>query len=130
MICINPFARQETMVNARKDKGDFMDTASVSSIVLGMGALLLLGLIAYGMFVMSRRMLQDDGRLRLRRMLVRHGVRPGAVASEYYEIARATRRCVACGDKPRCDAWLASHRREGSEAFCPNAAFIARSARA
>ena len=117
------------MVNARKDKGDFMDTASVNSIVLGMGALLLLGLIAYGMFVMTRRMLQDDGRLRLRRMLVRHGVRPGAVASEYYEIARATRRCVACADKAQCDTWLAAHRREGFEGFCPNASLIERCAR-
>ena len=107
-----------------------MDAASVNGIVLGMGALLLLGLIGYGMFVESRRMLRDDGRLRFRRMLVRNGVRPAAMATEYYEIARATRRCVACADKARCDAWLASHRHEGFEAFCPNAAFISRNARA
>ena|SRR5512134_117522 len=118
------------MFKARKDKGDLMDAPSVNGIVLGMGALLLLSLISYGLFVQFQRMLRDDGRLRLRRMLVRHGVRPSAVANEYYEIARATRRCVACADKARCDAWLASHSREGSEAFCPNAAFISRSARA
>lgn len=117
------------MFNARKDKGDFMDATSVNGIVLGIGALLLMGFIGYGLFVESRRMLRDDGRLRLRRMLVRHGVRPAAVATEYYEIARATRRCVACADKARCDAWLASHRHEGSEDFCPNAAFISHSAR-
>lgn len=107
-----------------------MDAISANGIVLGMGALLLLGLVGYGMFVESLRMLRDDGRLRLRRMLVRHGVPPSAVANEYSEVARATRRCVACADKARCDAWLASHRHEGSEAFCPNAAFISRSARA
>jgi hypothetical protein len=75
-------------------------------------------------------MLRDDGRLRLRRMLARNGVRPAAAANEYLEAARATRRCVACADKARCDAWLASHRREGFDAFCPNAAFISRHARA
>jgi hypothetical protein len=106
-----------------------MDAASANGIVLGMGALLLLGAIGYGVFVESRRMLHDDGRLRLRRMLVRNGVRPATVASEYYETARATRRCVACADKARCDAWLASHRRDGFDAFCPNAAFISRHAR-
>jgi hypothetical protein len=95
-----------------------------------MTALLLLGVIGYGLFVESRRMLRDDGRLRLRRMLVRNGVRPATVADEYYEAARATRRCVACADKARCDAWLASHRRDGFDAFCPNAAFISRHARA
>ena len=63
-------------------------------------------------------------------MLVRNGVRPSAVANEYYAVAHATRRCVACADKARCDAWLAAHRREGYEHFCPNAAFIAHSARA
>jgi hypothetical protein len=118
------------MFDAPKEKGDFMDAASVGGIVLGMGALLLLGLVGYGVLVESRRMLRGDGRLRLTRMLVRHGVAPSAVANEYNEVARATRRCVACADKSRCDAWLASHRREGSGAFCPNAAFISRSARA
>lgn len=117
------------MFNTRKDKGDFMDATSLNGIVLGIGALLLLGFVGYGVFVEARRMLRDDGRLRLRRMLVRHGVPPAAVANEYYEVARATRRCVACADKARCDAWLAAHRREGSEDFCPNAAFISRSAR-
>lgn len=108
-----------------------MDTASANSIVLAMAALLLLlALIGYGLFVESRRMLRDDGRLRLKRMLVRNGVRPSAVANEYYAVARATRRCVACADKARCDAWLAAHRREGYEDFCPNAAFIAHNARA
>ena len=105
-----------------------MDTVSANSIVLGMAALLLLAFIGYGLFVESRRMLQYDGRLRLRRMLVRNGVRPSSVANEYYAVARATRRCVACADKSRCDAWLAAHQRKGFEAFCPNASFIAHSA--
>ena len=117
------------MVGVQTDMGDLMDTVSANSIVLGMAALLLLAFIGYGLFVESRRMLQYDGRLRLRRMLVRNGVRPSSVADEYYAVARATRRCVACADKARCDAWLASHRRDGFDAFCPNAAFISRHAR-
>jgi hypothetical protein len=76
-----------------------MDAASANGIVLGMAALLLLGVIGYGVFVESRRMLHDDGRLRFRRMLVRNGVRPATVANEYYETARATRRCVACAER-------------------------------
>jgi hypothetical protein len=107
-----------------------IQTEVVMANVIALGiVLLLLGLFAYAMFVQSRRMLHEGRRLRLRRMLVRNGVQPAAVAAEYYEVARATRRCVACADKARCDAWLASHRHEGFEAFCPNAAFISRSAR-
>jgi hypothetical protein len=106
-----------------------MDAASANGIVLGMTAILLLAVVGYGIFVESRRILRDDGRLRLRRMLARNGVRSASVATEYYEIARATRRCVACADKARCDAWLASHRHEGFDAFCPNAAFISNHAR-
>lgn len=110
--------------------GALMDMVSANSIVLGMAVLLLLllAMIGYGLFVESGRMLRDDGRLRLRRMLVRNGVRPGAAATGYYAVARATRRCVACADKARCDAWLAAHQRKGFEAFCPNASFIACSA--
>ena len=92
------------------------------------GALAVGGLFLYAVFAQSWRMLHDDGRLRLRRMLARNGVAMGAAEASSYELALATRRCVACADKPRCDAWLASRRREGSEAFCPNAAFVARSA--
>lgn len=98
-----------------------------TNLVLALGAALVFGVIFIAMFATAWRMMHDDGRLRLRRMLARNGVRLAAAAGdEYYEAARATRRCVACADKGRCDAWLASHRREGFDAFCPNAAFIAR----
>jgi hypothetical protein len=129
LICINLTAAQRAIVLGRKDMGALMNTVSANSIVLGMAVLLLLlAMIGYGLFVEFRRMLRYDGRLRLRRMLVRNGVAPSAVANEYYAVARATRRCVACADKARCDAWLAAHQREGFEAFCPNASFIAHSA--
>jgi hypothetical protein len=38
----------------------------------------------------------------------------------------AVRRCVVCPDKPACDAWLASGKKEGAAAFCPNAGFVQR----
>jgi hypothetical protein len=101
---------------------------SFAELLLLLIAVLLVGVILYAIFAESWRMLHHDGRLRLRRMLARRGVRLAAVAAEDDEAARATRRCVACAGKARCDAWLASRRREGFQAFCPNAGFIARSA--
>jgi len=90
------------------------------------GALAIGGLLLYAVFAQSWRMLHDDGRLRLRRMLARNGIAMGAADASSYEMALATRRCVACADKAQCDTWLAAHRREGFETFCPNANLIAR----
>ena len=92
------------------------------------GALAVGGLFLYAVFVQSWRMLHDNGRLRLRRVLARNGVAMAAAGASDYEMACATRRCVGCADKLQCDAWLATHRREGFEAFCPNADLIARCA--
>ena len=93
------------------------------------GALAVGGLFLYAVFAQSWRMLHDDGRLRLRRMLARNGVTMGAAEASSYELALATRRCVACADEAQCDTWLAAHRREGFEGFCPNASLIERCAR-
>lgn len=87
---------------------------------------LVLGGIVYAMIVTCWRMLHDDGRLRLRRMLARRGLTLAAAPATDCEKARATRSCIACDDKARCDAWLASRRREGFAAFCPNAGLIER----
>jgi len=96
--------------------------------LLLIGALVVGGLILYAVFAQSWRMLHDDGRLRLRRMLARNGVAMAAAGASDYEMACATRRCVACAGKAKCDAWLAAHRRVGFEVFCPNADLIARCA--
>jgi hypothetical protein len=90
------------------------------------GALAIGGLLLYAVFAQSWRMLHNDGRLRLRRMLARNGIAMGAADASSYEMALATRRCVACADEAQCDTWLAAHRREGFETFCPNANLIAR----
>lgn len=68
----------------------------------------------------------NETRLRLAEMLGRRGVKLGEDPGEVYAEAAATRRCVYCRDKAQCDAWLASGKTEGFEAFCPNAAYIKR----
>ncbi len=93
------------------------------------GALAVGGLFLYAVFVQSWRMLHDDGRLRLRRVLARNGVALQAAEAGSYELALAMRRCVACAGKAQCDAWLAAHKHTGFEKFCPNADLIARCAR-
>jgi hypothetical protein len=122
LICIKPSAGENAMV---RETGVPMANVITLGIVV-----LLLGLCGYAMFVESQRMLRDGGRLRLRRMLARRGVSLAATNEGIYEAARATRRCLACADKAQCDAWLASHQRQGFEAFCPNTGFIDHAARA
>lgn len=99
-------------------------------IVIGLGVLVFAAFV-YALLVSSLRMLRDDGRLRLRAMLGRYGaaldVAPGEHAA--YQGALATRRCVACAEKARCDAWLDSGARDGAEAFCPNTGFVRNAAR-
>jgi hypothetical protein len=96
--------------------------------VLGLGALLL-AVFLYALLNSAWRMLHADGRLRLEQMLGRRGVQL-AVAGEHapYDAAVATRRCAHCAAKGACDTWLASGRRDGFEAFCPNADFVGRNA--
>ncbi len=74
---------------------------------------------------MSIRSDLNDPRLRLVEMLERRGLKLGDELSRVHADALATRACVYCSSKEECDAWLASARSEGFEAFCPNAAYIA-----
>jgi hypothetical protein len=36
------------------------------------------------------------------------------------------RRCVGCAEAARCRSWLDAGRREGYDAFCPNAGYVER----
>jgi hypothetical protein len=74
---------------------------------------------------MSIRSALNDPRLRLVEMLDRQGVKLGEDLSRIHADALATRACVFCDAKKECDAWLASAKTAGFEAFCPNAAYIA-----
>lgn len=94
-------------------------------------SLIVIGAAVYAMLVSAWHVLHDDGELRLERMLKRHATSLDLAVSGFgsHQAATAVRRCVACADKPACDEWLASGRREGAAAFCPNAAFVRRIAR-
>lgn len=94
---------------------------NTAELLLLLTTALVLGAIAYSIAITFRRMLHDDGRLRLRRVLARQGMTLAAAPASDCEKALAARACVACGEKARCDAWLASRRRAGFAAFCPNA---------
>lgn len=94
-------------------------------------SLLVIGAALYAMLASAWHVIHDDGQLRLERMLKRHGGELDLAVGGFgsHQAAVAVRRCVACPDKPACDAWLASGKREGAEAFCPNASFVQRIAR-
>jgi hypothetical protein len=94
-------------------------------------SMIVIGAAFYAILVSAWRMMHDDGELRLERMLKRHGGRLDLAVGglNTYQAALAVRRCVACPDKTECDAWLASGKRDGSPAFCPNTGFVQRIAR-
>jgi hypothetical protein len=102
-----------------------MAMTTTAQMLLYFATALALGAIGYAYAATCWRMLHDDGRLRLRRLLARLGTSLAAAPATECEKARAARTCVACGEKARCDAWLAAHRRDGYAAFCPNALRIA-----
>lgn len=90
-----------------------------SAIVIALG--FVLAVVLYALLASAWRLLNEEGRSRLRRMLRRNRVEvePGALA---------TRRCVACTSHAQCDAFLRSGT-TGVPEFCPNAEFIALAAR-
>ncbi len=95
--------------------------------VLGLG-ILISAVFLYALAATAWRMLHA-GSLRLEQVMGRRGT-DLAFAGEHApcDAAVATRRCAACAGKAICDEWLASGRRDGFEAFCPNADFIGRCA--
>lgn len=42
------------------------------------------------------------------------------------QFALAARKCMDCAARDRCEAWLADRTANGYQAFCPNAAYVAR----
>ncbi|TAK85060.1 MAG: hypothetical protein EPO20_12830 [Betaproteobacteria bacterium] len=96
--------------------------------VLGLG-LLVFAIFLYALLTTAWRMLHADGGLRLEQMLGRRGGDLALAGGHApYDAAVAARRCAGCACKAACDAWLASGRRDGFEAFCPSADFIGRCA--
>ena len=72
-----------------------------------------------------RRMMRDDGRLRLHEALDARGLAlPLEGELELHEAACAVRRCVACREHEACDRLLAARDWEGLREICPNTTYI------
>jgi len=86
----------------------------------------LLSLAALAAFVSGRRVIRDDGRLRLLEMMQRRGAALPEPLSEpaVRNQAHALRVCVTCPNKDLCDEWLRGSRTGDSYAFCPNTHYI------
>jgi hypothetical protein len=84
-------------------------------------------LAVYASFVVWQASASDNPVL-LGEMLGRQGADTLrlAVASGGHDFARAVRQCGSCGEMAQCRSWLESGRREGYEAFCPNAGYVER----
>lgn len=85
-----------------------------------------LGIVAIAVLGLWRAM-TDERPLLLSELLALEGVDMGlgvrGVGARQFAIAART--CMQCTARARCEAWLASNRRDGYEAFCPNAGYIA-----
>lgn len=101
-----------------------MSFASATSALFALA--ILLAAILYARLALAWRSAHHDGHLRLVPMLARHGAPDQALGTGTREAASAMRRCMICPQKTACDRWLASGARNGIDAFCPNAEFIAR----
>jgi len=95
-------------------------------IALAAVGLSLAAALAFGLVTAWRRVMHDDGPLPLfgmikRRVLTPEGLKCVANAAI---LAPAVRRCACCGSKEQCRAWLATGRRGGYPAYCPNGALF------
>jgi len=86
----------------------------------------LLGVALYAAVAMGRRILRDDGRLRLVEAVHGRGLALPGPENEtcVHDAALAVRRCVACAAHERCDVLLAARDWNGLRAICPNSAYI------
>lgn len=88
----------------------------------------LLGAIALAAVFLALWRGAPDVPVFLHAMLSRQGadVARIATASGGGDFAIAVNQCVRCNAAARCRAWLDSGKREGFEAFCANAGYVAR----
>jgi hypothetical protein len=83
-------------------------------------------LFLYAALVIGRRLIRDDGRMRLAERLRGRGLALPQTNDETVlrASASAVRRCVACPAHERCDAALAAQDWKALRAICPNTTFI------
>jgi hypothetical protein len=101
---------------------------AMDTLVTGVAIVAVLGLIAAvaapALVLAWRRVMGQEGPLRLAQALRRRALAPEDATGQERAFAVAARRCALCSSVEECDAWLATGAREGSEHFCPNATFL------
>lgn len=102
-----------------------METLLVLTLLL-----LLVAATAPGLYALRKRLSAGAGELEIWRAMSRLGLSPADAAEEPRNLALAMRRCTLCPTVDTCHEWLASGRREGLGAFCPNAAYLRKLERA
>jgi hypothetical protein len=98
----------------------------MNDLVAGLTVLLALAGIAAFAVLRTRRLMRDDGRLRLPEVLRGQGLVPAPVDGDAgaRALGIATRRCVACAHHARCDALLAARDWQRLVEICPNRAYF------
>lgn len=99
--------------------------ALFGATALGTGILVLAALALW-------RAMTDERPLLLAEVLRLAGVDMAAhvTGTGAREFALAARRCMDCGVRGECEAWLGKPAAQSYEAFCPNAGYVARLKRA
>ena len=103
--------------------------SATTVLAIGLSALAA-SLVFYWLAKAARRMLRDEGPLRLAQVLrARKLSLPNPRSNaETLAAAHAVRRCAACAEHRRCDIAIAERDWKRLEAFCPNTGYIARRA--
>jgi hypothetical protein len=100
--------------------------SATTVLAIGLSALAA-SLVFYWLATATRRMLRDDGPLRLAQVLRARKLSlpyPRGDA-ETLAAAHAVRRCVSCAEHRRCDVAIAERDWKRLDDFCPNAGTIA-----
>ena len=71
-----------------------------------------------------RRAITREGPYPFGAIMQRLAISADHAAGHEYALTAAVSQCVSCSAAERCRDWLASGRREGVEAFCPNASIL------
>ena len=102
--------------------------ALLESIAITAAVAIIVGVALYISFAMLRRAALEEQPVHLGAMLAAQGeqVLRRAAAGGGQDFMLAVRRCVHCDAAAECRAWLDLGRRDGYEAFCPNAGYVDR----
>ena len=98
--------------------------ANVILVVILAFVLFIAAVTAPALYGLWRRVMSENSDLQLWPVMARKGLGPHDAAGKERELVIAARKCLACNNTSRCDAWLASGHKDGLEAFCWNHAFF------